>query len=466
VAVSGVLQDPSTYSVSGTTLTFSVAPPTGTGNISVRYLGIPATGVTTTAYRTVTEFTATASQTTFTPPSYTVGFLNVYRNGVLLGSADYTASNGTTVVLATGCIVGDLVTTESFLVSSVLNAIPNTTGSISSSNLPAGLTITTPTLTSPAITGTPTVGGQNLTPYTMKNRFINGGMAISQRNGTSSASFSAGAITYGVDRFFLYPTGAAVTGQQVTGTNTGTGYAFRITGATGNTACNFSQRIENLNTLDLNSTSVTISFKAYASTSISNIQVAAFCGTSANTGYGSGSNAFSSIFSLSSGLNTISQTITLPATASNGFELAIGFGSGIGNGVTVDISNVQLEVGSYATPFEWRPYGMELQLCQRYLPAFGGNGTGGEYFGYSYTTNGSVIFFPFPVLARTAPTSLTTTGTFTGYNAANSSSSATFGFNTADSLCASVISNFTSTSGTPSRVNLGAGRVFFNGCEL
>jgi hypothetical protein len=131
VVVSGVLQDPSTYSVSGLTLTFSGAPPTGTGNISARYLGIPASGVTTTAYRTVTEFTATANQKTFTPPSYTAGFINVYRNGILLGSADYTATNGTTVVLATGATSGDLVTVESFLVSSVLNAIPNTAGAIS-----------------------------------------------------------------------------------------------------------------------------------------------------------------------------------------------------------------------------------------------------------------------------------------------------------------------------------------------
>lgn len=130
VSVSGVLQDPSTYGVVGNTITFSAAPPSGTGNISCRYLGIPVTGVTTTAYRTVTEFTATASQTTFTPPSYTVGFINVYLNGVLLGSADYTATNGTTVVLTTGASAGNLVTVESFLVSSVLNAIPNTAGSI------------------------------------------------------------------------------------------------------------------------------------------------------------------------------------------------------------------------------------------------------------------------------------------------------------------------------------------------
>jgi len=138
VAVSGVLQDPSTYGVVGNTITFTAAPPSGTGNISCRYLGVPASGVTTTAYRTVTEFTATASQTTFTPPSYTVGFINVYLNGVLLGSADYTATNGTTVVLTTGALAGNLVTVESFLVSSVLNAIANTNNSVTALNLALG----------------------------------------------------------------------------------------------------------------------------------------------------------------------------------------------------------------------------------------------------------------------------------------------------------------------------------------
>ena len=138
VAVTGVLQDPSTYSVAGTTLTFSAAPPSGTANISVRFLGIPASGVTTTAYRTLTEFTATAGQTTFTPPSYTVGYINVFRNGVMLGTADYTASNGTTVVLASAASAGDLVVTESFYVSSVLNAIPGTAGSVGTTYLVDG----------------------------------------------------------------------------------------------------------------------------------------------------------------------------------------------------------------------------------------------------------------------------------------------------------------------------------------
>lgn len=154
VAVTGVLQDPSTYSVSGTTLTFSAAPPTGTGNISVRYLGIPASGVTTTAYRTVTDFTATAGQTTFTVPSYTVGYIDVYRNGSKLGTADFTATNGTTVVLASAASAGDLIETVSFYVSSVLNAIPNTAGAVSQSNLASGVAGNGPAFSAYAANGT------------------------------------------------------------------------------------------------------------------------------------------------------------------------------------------------------------------------------------------------------------------------------------------------------------------------
>ena len=165
VAVTGVLQDPSTYSVSGTTLTFSAAPPSGTSNISVRYLGIPASGVTTTAYRTVTNFTATAGQTSFSVPSYTVGYIDVYRNGVRLVSTDYTATTGTTVVLNNACTSGDAVVTESFFVSSVLNAIPATAASISSTYLASNLTLTTPTVSTTMGVGgaTPSTSGSGIT---------------------------------------------------------------------------------------------------------------------------------------------------------------------------------------------------------------------------------------------------------------------------------------------------------------
>jgi hypothetical protein len=193
VAVSGVLQDPSTYGVVGNTITFSAAPPSGTGNISCRYLGVPASGVTTTAYRTVTEFTATASQTTFTPPSYTVGFINVYRNGSRLGNADYTATNGTTVVLPTGASAGDLVTVESFLVSSVLNAIPNTAGAV------------TPALLSgnaPQVTVYTSSSGTYTTPSYAKSLYIKmvgggGGGMCSDSAGGPAAGTTGGTTTFG-----------------------------------------------------------------------------------------------------------------------------------------------------------------------------------------------------------------------------------------------------------------------------
>jgi len=132
VAVSGVVQNPNTYSVISTTLTFTGAPPSGTNNISVLYLGLPVIGVASpgnTAYFSSTSFTATASQTTFTPSgSYTVGFINVIRNGSQLAPADYTATNGTTVVLANACTAGDIVVIEVYTLTSIANAIPQNGG--------------------------------------------------------------------------------------------------------------------------------------------------------------------------------------------------------------------------------------------------------------------------------------------------------------------------------------------------
>jgi hypothetical protein len=132
VAISGVVQNPNLYSIVGTTLTFSPAPPTGTNNISVLYLGLPVIGVSSpgnTSYRSSQDFTATAGQTTFTTTgSYTVGFLDVYRNGVRLGASNFTATNGTTVVLGTACNAGDLVTIVFFTLVSVANAMPQSGG--------------------------------------------------------------------------------------------------------------------------------------------------------------------------------------------------------------------------------------------------------------------------------------------------------------------------------------------------
>lgn len=71
-----------------------------------------------TATYTRTSFTATSGQTTFTV-AYSVGYVEVFLNGVLLNASDYTASNGTTVVLASGAATGDIVETIAYNISAV-----------------------------------------------------------------------------------------------------------------------------------------------------------------------------------------------------------------------------------------------------------------------------------------------------------------------------------------------------------
>jgi hypothetical protein len=64
---------------------------------------------------TRTAFTATGGQTTFAVV-YTVGAIQVYLNGVLLTDTDYTASNGTSVVLVVAAGAGDIVEVMAFIV--------------------------------------------------------------------------------------------------------------------------------------------------------------------------------------------------------------------------------------------------------------------------------------------------------------------------------------------------------------
>jgi hypothetical protein len=70
------------------------------------YIGVPPFGNTV---RSVTNETATASQTTFNiTGGYVPGYVDVFLNGVLLiPGTDFTATNGTTVVLTVGATAGD-----------------------------------------------------------------------------------------------------------------------------------------------------------------------------------------------------------------------------------------------------------------------------------------------------------------------------------------------------------------------
>jgi hypothetical protein len=88
--------------------TLSKLPVSTNGYVLTLSGGIPTWASSSGGTYARTSFTATAGQTTFSA-TYTVGYVEVYLNGVLLNSADYTASSGTSVVLATAASAGDLV---------------------------------------------------------------------------------------------------------------------------------------------------------------------------------------------------------------------------------------------------------------------------------------------------------------------------------------------------------------------
>ena len=73
-------------------------------------LNVPNYSAGASAVRNVSTFTATFGQTTFTiVGGYTVGLIDVFINGARLSTADYTATNSSTVVLGTGAVLNDIV---------------------------------------------------------------------------------------------------------------------------------------------------------------------------------------------------------------------------------------------------------------------------------------------------------------------------------------------------------------------
>lgn len=196
------------------------------------------------------------------------------------------------------------------------------------------------------------------------NRIINGSMAVDQRNNGASLSSGVGAQTYSVDRWWFVGIGAAVTGQRVSGSSFGYQYAFQITGAAGNTYAAYVQRIESLNAFDLASTTVTVSFSVSSSTLTSIQAVLSYAGATDN--WTSPTVISTNTISINNTATRYTFSVALPANVVNGLELRFVAPSGITSG-TLTITGVQLEAGSVATPFERRPYGTELALCQRYF---------------------------------------------------------------------------------------------------
>ncbi len=147
------------------------------------------------ATRTVTEVTATAGQTSFTPNGgYTVGFLDVFINGSKLTNTDFTATNGTTVTLNEAAQAGDIVRLEALGTFLTSSAVPLTGGNITGNlNVSGNLGVGT---TSPGarlqVSGEAIFGGAGTyqTVSVNNNSTTGGGSFAVQQNGNTRGGIS------------------------------------------------------------------------------------------------------------------------------------------------------------------------------------------------------------------------------------------------------------------------------------
>lgn len=244
--------------------------------------------------------------------------------------------------------------------------------------------------------------------YGFKNRLINGSMGVWQRG----TSFSSG---YTTDRWFLSFGTATIT--QSTDVPSGFKYSMSVVG-TGSPS--MSQRIESVNCTDLVGQSVTVSFWAKQTTgaAASSIGLALYYPT-ATDNFASivqiGSNM---MFTGTTGWVQYTATFTnLPSGAANGLQCIVF--SNPSSSTTTLFTGVQLEKGSVATNFDWRPYGTELALCQRYYYKLSSAEAGNNpymTFGMGYVQNASTMRISIipKVTMRAVPTTLDSSalGTF------------------------------------------------------
>lgn len=252
-----------------------------------------------------------------------------------------------------------------------------------------------------------TFGDVSSSPLVFRNKIINGGMALDQRNAGASKTFTAAAaLSYSVDRWYGYCTGANVTGARVAGSGS-TQYRYQFTGAASVTAIGFGQRIEQLNCYDLAGNTATLSVDL----SNSLLTTVTWTAYYANTADTFGTLASPTRTQIATGTFTVSSTLarytasmSVPTAATTGIEIV--FTVGAQTSGTWVIGNVQLEAGSAATPFEQRPVGMELSLCQRYcfVPTAPNSNSrvAMALSGANTTTTTGIIRLP--VTMRTSPT--------------------------------------------------------------
>jgi hypothetical protein len=338
-----------------------------------------------------------------------------------------------------------------------------------------------------------------------KNRIINGAQVIDQRNAGAAVTVNTAGAFYATDRFRLSGASSSgvFTGQQVSDAPEGFVNSLKITVTTTAASGDYYivQPIEGYTIADLDfgkATAETVTLSFWVKSSLTGT----FSGSLVNSDV---NRSYAYTYSISSANTWEKKSVTIAGDTSgtwlttNGTGIRTYFSLGsysligasgswasafyIGatgetrliatNGATLNITGVQLEVGTVATSFDYRPYGTELALCQRYLPYIGGI-SGNQSFGQCYANNTTTLraVINFPVQARAYPTGLVTS-TASGFVGQMQASSNL----TASSLAITSIAGLTSalieltvsgaTAGQPGSIyNSGAGYMYFTGCEL
>jgi hypothetical protein len=280
-----------------------------------------------------------------------------------------------------------------------------------------------------------------------RNRIINGDMRIDQRNAGSAVTTSG---SYPVDRFAVAHSGNPTFSlQQISDAPTGFVNSMRWTTTNATGAYDFSlitQCVEGTNISDLawgsaNAKTVTLSFWTKSSltgtfggalnnSDSTRLYPFTYTISAANTWEyktvtitgdisgtwltttGRGINVRWQMGSTSTytGTNNIWQTVSAKYAASGCVQILETLNA------TWQITGVQLEVGSFATSFERRPYGTELALCQRYYQKVFPQASNVQFAaGFNTLTTSSRHVLNFVVEMRIAPAALETSGTAGDY---------------------------------------------------
>jgi len=262
----------------------------------------------------------------------------------------------------------------------------------------------------------------------MRNRILNGDMRVSQRG----TSFTANGL-YTLDRWTIYNSGGTFTVTQETAASgsqpeAGMSKFLRISRSSPSGIFYLTQKIEDVSLYD--GYAVTVSFYAKANTNIT-LPVRLV------QEFGSGGSApvtvGSANMNITSSWAKYTASFTLPSlsgkTVGTSSFLECTFDTPATYS-TLDITGVQLETGTVATPFERRSYGQELALAMRYFYKF-------PPIYNQLTKNGmheSAAYY-FPVKMRAAPTMSGDAWSLRALNAGTETGYSGFAYNvTADSF--------------------------------